>query len=461
MRDVARPRPPEDRGSSDVAGRALVARACRDARRSGPMVVGSGSGTADWKSAHRSGRCRDRRLSPRSATRERLSSRSPGPLFPPFHGALVARSLGALVVAVWLGASTAAQDSPPAPDSEALLAARQQLVFRHALQVVAPAIVRIDTIGGAQPVRREQDATQGERVAPAFRQADGPTTGLIWSADGYILTSSINFARDPAIITVTLADGRRFVARLIARDRPARLALLKIDATALPTPAWVDSAALRCGQWALAAGLGQDSAGPALTVGILSALHRAAGLAVQTDAKISPANYGGPLFDIEGRVIGICVPMGPGEDEFVGVEWYDSGIGFAVPYECVRQRVPLLQAGRDLHRGLLGVIFDSDAPPVSTPDAQQEPAQPAAAGLRISAQPLGPAAAAGLRAGDVITHVDGVPTLRLLDFRRALARRVAGDVVTVSYRRGAESASVSLTLAGADELRGPASQPQK
>ena len=121
------------------------------------------------------------------------------------------------------------------------------------------------------------------------------------------------------------------------------------------------------GQWTLVAGYGHGSGAPAVSVGILSALDRLDGRAVQTDAKTSPANYGGPLFDVEGRVIGVCVPKAGGDDEEIaGVEWYDSGIGFAIQADYIQQRLPRLKAGRDLQRGFMGVRFDSAAPVVGS-----------------------------------------------------------------------------------------------
>ncbi|MFQ5806186.1 MAG: S1C family serine protease [Phycisphaerae bacterium] len=354
-----------------------------------------------------------------------------------------------------------AQRAESPPRSTTTLAKQQQVVFQHAVRAIAPSIVRIDTIGGAQPVRRETSVQQ-QRIAPGFRQADGPTTGLIWSPDGYILTSSFNFARDPVIITVMLSDGRRYVARLIARDLPARLALLKIDAADLPAPQWVDSDHLCAGQWVLAAGLGHGTDEPAVSVGILSALRRMSGQAVQTDAKISPANYGGPLFDVEGRVIGICVPMGPGEDELAGVEWYDSGIGFAIHHDHIRRRAPRLQQGQDLRRGLLGVFFDPHEPVVALgAGAGETGAPPTVEGLRIVGEARGPAAEVGLKAGDVVTHIDDEPTPRLVDFRRVVAHKAAGDTIKVSYRRGDRTAVITLQLAAAEDFRlSPALQPR-
>ncbi len=362
----------------------------------------------------------------------------------------------------------------------------QQRAFRAALGKAAPAIVRIDTIGGVQDVRSESDGG-------GFRTADGPTTGVVWSADGLILSSTFNFVRDPTVITVTLADGRRLIGKLLARDHQSRLALLKIEAANLPIAEWVETRDLRPGQWAITAGFGFGSNAPAMSVGVLSGLNRMAGQCVQTDAKTSPANYGGPLLDVEGRAIGICVPMGTGDDEFAGVDQYDSGIGFAVHVDHIRRRIPRMSKGESLHRGLLGLVLDTRDPvvggdrvaknPASQPAANAPPAEkrpdlpkprgvpeaPAAHeirelpprpddGLLIIGDTRGPSADAGLRRGDKITAVDGEPVIRLLDFRRLVSRKAAGDTVNVTYLREDKSTSVDLKLWKAEEFR-PASSP--
>ncbi len=377
----------------------------------------------------------------------------------------IRRTVASTVVAVLAAAAPAA--APPIFSTSAAQAAgtveplidagRLQRVFQAALERVEPTIVRIDTIGGAQPVQSE-DGDGPPQPATGFRQADGPTTGVIWSPDGHILTSSINFVRDPLIITVTLHDGRRFVARLVARDRLARLALLKIEATDLPVPELASLAELRPGQWALAAGFGHASPRPAVAVGVISALDRINGLAIQTDAKISPANYGGPLFDLAGRVMGVCVPLSPQvDDETAGVEWYDSGIGFAIHTEYIAGRWTKLAAGEDLERGLLGISLDSRRPVIGEPDTQ--PASQPSGGVQIIGEPRGPAADAGLRAGDVITSIDGQPTPDIVAFRRVMARRAAGETIRVEYTRDRAPSEATLTLAPVDEFRQPASTP--
>lgn len=347
----------------------------------------------------------------------------------------------------------------------------ETLVFRAAIDKVRASIVRIDTIGGAQPVREED----GETRATGFRTADGPTTGVIWSADGLILSSTFNFVRDPSIITVTLADERRFVARLVARDHQSRLALLKIDATGLIAATWKPPAKLRPGQWAIAAGFGHGSRLPAVSLGIISGLPRMSGQAIQTDAKLSPVNYGGPLIDIDGDCIGICVPIGLSDDEFAEIDKYDSGIGFAIHVDQIQRRVERLARGENLQRGLIGVVFDlrdpvvggwnpppqqSGAPRLLVPgSAERLPPRPED-GLLITTPPSGPAAAAGLAQGDVVTAIDGHATIRIVDYRRAIALRAAGDKVEVRFRRGAEQRTAVVRLATADEIRAAAaSQP--
>lgn len=119
--------------------------------------------------------------------------------------------------------------------------------FRRAAGKVAASVVTIETVGGAQPA-------DGQRRGPSFVVADGPATGLVWSADGLILTSSFNFVRDPSVISVVLPDGRRFVAELLARDEIRRLAMLKIAADRLSVPQWAPLDDMKPGPSAWAAG---------------------------------------------------------------------------------------------------------------------------------------------------------------------------------------------------------------
>lgn len=384
------------------------------------------------------------------------------------HPSRTLRVIRAMRIRVMLCASCMAivSSASPAAAHDVADVALEQRLIRAALEQAGPWIVRIDTVGGALPVQSASPLGP-PRQAPAFRQADGPATGVIWSADGWIVTSSFNFMRDPTVITVTLADGRRFVARMIARDRPMRLALLKIDTAELSSPPHAPFADLRVGQRVLTAGRAYGGSVPAPSVGVLSALRRFDGVAVQTDAKTSPANYGGPLFDLSARLIGVVVPLGPGGGELAGIEWYDSGIGFAVPAELVAARIERMKAGDDLERGVLGIRFAArqplvgvpwpEAPPDAPPSDEQNgedleapPIDPE--GLVITAPPLGPALEAGLTLGDVVLAINETPTRTGLQLRRALARQAAGDRITLTYRRGDQRVQVELTLASPAEM---------
>ena len=207
--------------------------------------------------------------------------------------------------------------------------------FHEAAEKVLPSLVTIETYGGVTTSARRG------RISQLSQAGVGPTTGLIVSDDGYMLTSTYNFRDKPTIITVTLRDGTKQVAQLIGRDDARHLCLLKIEpAGKLIVPAIAPIGDLRVGRWAISVGVGYGDFEPAISAGIISALKRDQGRALQTDANISPANYGGPLLTIDGRVIGICVPLNPkAKDATASVEWYDSGIGFAIPLsqldECI------------------------------------------------------------------------------------------------------------------------------
>lgn len=359
-------------------------------------------------------------------------------------------------VGLVLFAATRILGQPPAPDDGEVLRASQER-FRAVATKLRPSLVRIETVGGTQPAApqppekpqstdpEEEGPPPAPRLQNPFRDdpgsgfvvADGPTTGLVYSADGYIVTSSFNFAREPALITVTLADGRRVAADLIARDQVRKIALLKVEVSGLNPPTWITFDQLRVGQSAVALGLGFGGNDPSLTVGIVSALNRMRGNAIQTDAKLNPANYGGPLCDLEGRVIGICVPMAQRAGELAGVELYDSGVGFAVPKHRVDAIVETLLTRGSVYRGWLGFAIDP-----RTPDAVM---------IRNIAEPS-PAKAAGLRPGDKIVRANGQPVLHYGQLVQALYMIPAGEQVILEIARDGVEFSAAATLARSSEL---------
>jgi S1-C subfamily serine protease/predicted esterase len=303
---------------------------------------------------------------------------------------------------------------------------------RAAVARVAPAVVQIQTVGGLEVL--------GSGRATMLK-GRGPTTGVIVSPDGFILSSSFNFVHKPSAITVTL-PGRPepLNARVIAADQTRMLTLLKVEATGLPVLPAVQKKDIKIGQWTLAVGR-TWSAGPndspSVSVGIVSALDRMYGKAIQTDAKVSPVNYGGPLIDLQGRVLGILVPMAQrGEGELAGVEWYDSGIGFAVPMEDIERTLPKLKEGKELKAGLLGVRFQG---------TDQFSVQPT-----IGQVVFGTAAQkAGLKAGDQVIEMNGKKISRQTELLHILGPKYEGEKVSLKVKRGDQVLDLpELTLAG-------------
>ncbi len=330
------------------------------------------------------------------------------------------------------------------------LAARraESAAFRAAAQGFAPYLVRITAIGGAEAIERGQTRS-GETIArPEFRQGEGPTTGVIWSADGLIITSDFAFLREPPVIIALLADGRRLAARLVARDSGTRLAVLRVAASDLPLPPRAALHELSPGQWTIALGFGHDAAAPTVSVGVLSATRRLLDLAVQTDAKISPANYGGPLLTIDGRLIGVCVATAGADaaEAYSGVDWYDSGIGFAIRAEQIERRLPQLLEHGSWTPGVLGVR-------VRAADLAFGAADTALRGVQVQELiPGGPAEKIGLRPGAVILALAGTATPRPIDFKRALAMCYAGQRVRMRYAQDWEIRSAEIELVAPQTL---------
>jgi serine protease Do len=298
----------------------------------------------------------------------------------------------------------------------------ERRAFQAAIDRVAPSVVRIETIGGLEQVGRLLAGT-------------GPTTGLVVSADGYIASSAFNFANKPDSILVQLPDGVRRPARLVATDHNRMVVLLKIEPPRpLAVPQWVARDEVRVGQWAVAVGRAFESSRPSLAVGVISAVNRIWGKALQTDASISPNNYGGPLVDLTGRVFGLLVPLSPeGSNEVAGVEWYDSGIGFAVPAGDLLAAVARLRAGKDLRPGVAGIRF----PPIGI-----QVADPVIGG----AWPSSPAGKAGLKKDDRIVQIDGRKISRAAEIKEEISRRYAGDTLHVKVLRDGKPVETQIEL---------------
>jgi serine protease Do len=303
--------------------------------------------------------------------------------------------------------------------SDGPLEAQEESAFRQAARAVSRSLVRIQTVGGV-------DRVAGRLAGTAA------TTGVVVSDDGWIVSSAFNFISKPTSILVQL-DKARYSARVVATDRLRMLTLLKVDAAGLtPLPADVHQP-VRVGQWAIAVGRTYDSPEPSVSVGIVSASNRVWGKAIQTDARVSPVNYGGPLIDLAGNTLGIIVPLSPsGKEETAGVEWYDSGIGFAIPIADVLASVERLKKGKDLYPGLLGVTVKEagvdDRPIIDV--------------VRFDS----PAERGGFKSGDVLSEIDGRPVRRHDELKQSLGHRYAGEKLNVVVTRGQSKFAADVTL---------------
>jgi len=197
--------------------------------------------------------------------------------------------LSFLIVAMFslvtIPSSANAQTKTPDAFESMMLTAK---AFRSATEKIQPSLVTIESYGGVA-------AVQG-RIGGIRKQGEGNTTGVVISPDGYVATSTFNFIQKPPVITVVTSDGERHTARLMGRDKIRKICLLKIDGVSdLKVPEIIDPKEVTVGQWAVSIGVGYGDMSPAVSTGIISAKNRIGGKAIQTDANISPANYGGPF----------------------------------------------------------------------------------------------------------------------------------------------------------------------
>jgi len=322
-------------------------------------------------------------------------------------------------------------------------------VLRAAMDSVAPAVVTVETFGGVRKVLAgggaagspapkkkggEPEKEPRPLVQPGFLQAQGATTGVVLTSDGWILVSRFALNYDPTTILITLADGRSFHAKRAGEDTSRGVALVKIDAGGLAVPEFVAPESIAVGQWAFALGRTFGRTQPSVHMGILSAAGRLFGRALQTDAYTSPANYGGPLIDIDGRVLGIVVPLSrAGRD--AGAELYDSGIGFAATIADIGELIERMKAGEVLHRGWLGVSTD---PLYLGP------------GARISAtSDDSPASATGIVAGELVVGIDGRAVRNSFHLHDLISAKMGGDRVELELI-GADGGRRQLTVTLAD-----------
>jgi serine protease Do len=278
------------------------------------------------------------------------------------------------------------------------------------------------------------------------REAGSLGSGFIISPDGYVVTNNhlIQGASGTGTVdtvTVTMTTGQEYNARIVGRDETSDLAVLKIEGRNLPFVQWGDSTKARVGDWVLAIG-NPYGLGGSVTAGIISALHR--GITgsgpydryIQTDAAINMGNSGGPMFDLNGNVIGI-------NSALISPNGASVGIGLSIPAEAAKPVVDALMRGQRPQRGYLGVglqAVDEDlAPALGVPKDRGE--------LVRSVVPNGPAARAGLQQGDVIVRVNGEQVTPEQTVSYLIANSKVGSRIPLDIIRNGRSMTVNVTLA--------------
>jgi len=256
--------------------------------------------------------------------------------------------------------------------------------------------------GGSSQSQQQQQQQQQQRT----REAGSLGSGFVISPDGYIVTNNhliqgLTGTGTVDTVTVTTNDGKEYPARIVGRDDTSDLALLKIDGRDLPFVRWGDSTKARVGDWVIAIG-DPYGVGSTVTAGIISALHRgitgvgAYDRYIQTDAAINMGNSGGPMFDLDGNVIGI-------NSALISPTGASVGIGLAIPAELAKPVIDALMKGQRPVRGYLGVglqpVDEDLAPALGLPKDSGE--------IIRTVVPNGPAAKAGLQQRDVIVKVNG------------------------------------------------------
>ncbi len=325
--------------------------------------------------------------------------------------------------------------------------------FADLTEALQPAVVNIST---RQSITVEVPRSPFRRApsSPQTREAESLGSGFLVSADGYVVTNNHVVAPDARAtleeVTVTFPDGSEYEAELVGTDPDSDLAVLKITrAEPFPFVRFGDSSNARAGDWVIAIG-NPFGIGSTVTSGIISSVMRNVGSGaydrfIQTDAAINRGNSGGPLFDMQGNVIGI-------NNQILSASGGSNGIGLAIPAEDAAPIVQALIAGEEIVRGYLGVaigqVNDNIADALGIEEGYGEIIQ--------MVQPGEAAEAAGLEAEDIVLTVNGETITPENSLSRIVAFIEPGTTVPITFIRDGERRRVNVTVGrrpSAEQLR--------
>jgi Do/DeqQ family serine protease len=348
--------------------------------------------------------------------------------------------------------TTAIQPAPVASQSPERLGANANFISEIVRQV-GPGVVQIDAERAVNNpnadflddlfFRRFFGSQLPQRSDRQIERGAG--SGFILNSDGRILTNA-HVIDGADRVTVTLKDGRTFEGKVLGKDSVTDVAVVKIEASNLPTVKLGNSDALQPGEWSIAIGnpLGLDNT---VTAGIISATGRSSGQVgipdkrvnfIQTDAAINPGNSGGPLLNARGEVIGINTAIIQGA----------QGLGFAIPINTAQKIADQLMTSGKVEHAYLGVQMVT-----LTPEIKQEINANPNSGLSVDedrgalivrVMPDSPAQKAGLRAGDVVEKVDGQAIGDAEALQQAVERVRVGQTLQFGLRRNGQGTNLSV-----------------
>ena len=323
--------------------------------------------------------------------------------------------------------------------------------FTRAAEKTMPTVVHIKASESRQTAIQRQRETNPFRFFfgddffnydDYARPRAGTGSGVIYSADGYILTNNhvVEFADD---YTITLHDNREFKARLVGTDPSTDMAVLKIEANDLPAVELGNSDAVKVGEWVLAVGNPFDLTST-VTAGIISAKSRDINIIrrgapiesfIQTDAAVNPGNSGGALVDANGRLIGINSAIATPTGTF-------AGYSFAIPVNLVKRIADDLIKYGKYKRAYLGVD-------IATMDSNlaNELNIPYTQGVWIKAlDPQGSAARSGVQPNDIIVKLNGKNVTTVPELQELVGRSKAGDDVALTVVRNGKEKNIGVKL---------------
>lgn len=343
--------------------------------------------------------------------------------------------------------------------------------FTQAAAAVSPGVVHIKVTmtarnsqrrGGGSPFDMFEEffgMPQQRRAQPRQAQASG--SGVILTPDGYIVTNN-HVVEEADKIEVQLTDKRTFEAKVIGKDPNTDLALIKVNASNLPIVKMGNSDNVQIGEWVLAVGY-PLSLQSTVTAGIVSAKGRQIGILgepqqrrfgneseavintaiesfIQTDAVINKGNSGGALVNARGELIGINSAIASPTGVY-------AGYGFAIPINLAKKILDDFKEFGSVKRGYVGITFNE-----INEALRQEKGFDDINGLYVQdVVKDGGAAAAGIKAGDIITKIDGRTIYSSSDLQERVARLRPGDKVKLTYKRNGKESDVSVTLKGEEE----------